>query len=526
MKEKVSAATQNFARSMVQPIMFMSVSGLLIAIAALLKMDYMPTAVQTIGKFIYTVNMNGMLNQLSVIFCVGLTVTMAKTKKADAAICGLLSFLMFLNANNWYLKISGQLLENATSGSGQTTVLGIQVIDMGVFLGIMLGCITAWIFNKLCNVKFPDVVSVYGGSRLAFLVTMVVDSVLAIVLCYVWPVVNAGISSLTGLISNAGAFGVFIYGFLNRFLIPVGLHHLIYMPFIFTPIGGTATIAGETASGAAMIWSAQLGELANLTALNDAARFMGYGFSKMFGCVGICLAFIKTAKKEKKDTVKSMLLPALLVALVAGITEPFEFVFLFSAPLLWLVHSVLDGVFQMISYMIGCRLYATGGWLTFITNNAVISPELTHIFRYLILGVVGSVVWYFVFVFLIKKLNLKTPGREDTDEINFGKYKNKAEAKAAAEKEKLIASGKIGKNGIGDVTYLIDGLGGPGNIEEVNNCFTRLRCVVKDVNQVQDDIIKKFPNKGIVKKGNTVQVIIGMQVQNVREEVAQKLGMD
>lgn len=513
MKEKFQEATQKFSRAIIQPVMFLSVTGLLLTFGVILKMDVMPAMVSAVGNFIYTIMMNGGMNQLSIIFCVGITTALAKRKKVDAAILGISIFLVFLYANNAWLVANDMLIKaDFLNGTGQAIVLGLQVVDMGVFLGIILGCMTGYIFNKLCDKEFPDAIRIYGGSRLAYLVAVFAAIILAIALSYFWPIVNYGISVCAGFIESSGAFGLFTYGFLNRVLIPTGLHHLIYMPFLFTPVGGTLEIGGQVASGAQQIMLAQMGNLGSITALDPSVKYMMFGFSKVFGCIGIVLAFIKTAKPHLKAETKGLLLPLLFVAVIAGITEPLEFMFMFVSPLLWLVHSVLDGLFQVIVFLLGSRFTFSSGLLAAIPSMIALPMHLTKWYITFGVGFVGIATWYLTFSFLIKKLNLKTPGREegsdDTVSLN------------------IPSENKESKASLGDVDDIIVGLGGKENIVTVNNCFTRLRVEVKDIEKLNDESINKFKNSGIVKKGNNVQIIIGMKVQTVREDVCQRLGIE
>lgn len=512
MKEKLMEATQKFSRAIIQPVMFLSVTGILLTFGVILKMDVMPDFLVGVGNFIYNLMMNGGINQLSVIFCVGITTALAKRKKVDAAIFGISIYLIFLYANNAWLASHDMLVEaQVLNGTGQAVVLGMQVVDMGVFLGIILGCLTGYLFNKFCDVEFPDVVRIYGGSRFAYLICVLVTIFLAIALCYVWPVVNSGISTCASFIENSGSFGLFIYGFLNRVLIPTGMHHLIYMPFMFTPVGGTMEIGGQLVSGAQMIFSTEMGSVATLTALDPSVKYLMFGFSKVFGCIGIVLAFIKTAYPERKNEIRGLLIPLLFVAVLAGITEPLEFMFLFVSPILWLVHSVLDGLFQVIVFVLGSRFPFSGGILACIPTMIAMPVSLSKWYITFGVGIVGIAVWYFSFVFLIQKLNLKTPGRE--------------EGGAAVQVEGNVDK-KDNKASLGDVRDIIAGLGGKENIVTVNNCFTRLRIEVKDVDKIDDAKINQFKNSGIVKKGKNIQIIIGMKVQTVREDVCQALGIE
>lgn len=516
LKEKALEISQKFSRAALAPVMFLSITGTVIALSVLLQFKGLPSSVQVIGQFLKTM-MDSMMNNLSIVFCIGLGTGLAKKKKVDAAILSIVVFLMFLASNNAWLTINGMLAEPGMAGlfgTGQTEVLGFQVTDMGVFLGMILGCLTGWIHNKFSDKEFIDIFRAYGGSRFAYTVSIPIIGILAIVITYIWPMINNCINATTNLMSTSGAFGVFLYGFGNRFLIPTGLHHLLWMPFTLSAVGGSAEVAGKIYEGATNIWYAQMANSGNLTALDESARFLTFGFSKMFGCIGIALAFIKTAKPENKAIVKGLVIPTLFVAVLAGITEPFEFAFLFISPLLWFVHSVLDGIFNAILYISGIRISACNGIIELITNNITISPILSKIFLLIPIGLAGIASWYFSFVFFIKKLDIKTPGREDSGEIKLGSKKEKSETN---------------KNNIDEyerVKNIVEGLGGPDNIDTVNNCFTRLRIDVKDIDLVEDDIINKSQNSGIVKKGNNVQIIIGMKVQTVRENICEYLNIE
>lgn len=509
MKEKLMNATQTFSRAILQPVMFMSVTGIILSLGVIMQMDVMPKFLASIGTFLYNLMMNAGINQLSVVFCVGITTALAKKKKVDAAILSISIFLIFIYANNAWLQTNNMLVDaQILNGTGQAFVLGVQVVDMGVFLGIILGCLTGYIFNKFSDYEFPDAIRIYGGSRFAFLIAIIATVFLAISLCYVWPGVNSVINASANFIESSGSFGLFIYGFLNRFLIPTGLHHLIYMPFLYTAVGGTAEIAGQTVNGAALIFSSQMGVAQSLTALDPSVKYMLFGFSKVFGCIGLTLAFIKTAKPERKTEVKGMLIPLLFVAVLAGITEPIEFIFLFVSPLLWLVHSLLDGIFQVLLFVLGARLPFSSGIISAIPYMIALPINLTKWYITFGLGVIGIAAWYFSFVFLIQRFNIQTPGREE-------------------ELAENVSSGSLdGSTGLGDIHDIIRGLGGKENILEVNNCFTRLRVNVKDIEKLDEDSINLFKNSGIVKKGNNVQVIIGMKVQTVREDVCLALGIE
>lgn len=517
MKEKFSGAMKKFSGAVVQPIMFLAVTGILLSIGVIFRMNGMPSVIVAIGDFLYNLMMNAGINQLSIIFCVGITCALAKRKKVDAAVVGLSMYLFFIYANNAWLTSNGMLAEAGAfglNGTGQAMVLGVQVVDMGVMLGILLGCINGYIFNKFCDVTFPDAISIYGGTKFVYLILTLITMGLAISMCYIWPVVNNAINACGAFIESSGNLGLFIYGFLNRALIPTGMHHLIYMPFMFTSVGGSVAFGDTVMNGAQMIWMGQLGNIANVTELHESVKYMLFGFSKVFGCIGIVLAFLKTAKPDRKAETRSLLIPLLFVAVLAGITEPLEFMFLFVSPLLWIVHSILDGLFQVIVFALGCRFPFSGGMIAAIPTFFTVPASLSKWYILFGVGIVGIAVWYVTFVFLIQKLNIPTPGREEGG----------TPSKLTNENGQTDGGAKSAS--LGSVIDIIEGLGGAENIVQVTNCFTRLRVDVKDIEKLDEAKINRFKNSGIVKKGNNVQIIIGMKVQSVREDVCQTLGID
>lgn len=511
MKEKLLSLSQKFSQAAVQPVMFLTVMGIGLAVAVIMQLSFMPSFIVFIGVLLKKM-MDAMLNNLSIIFCVGLTTAFAKKKKVDAAIIALIVYIIFLAGNNAWLTSQNMLAKSGAMGlfgTGQNTVLGFQVIDMNVFLGILLGCITGYVFNKFSEIEFGDMFRIYGGSRFVFIVMIPITLVLAILLSYVWPVINYGINGLSGFMKTAGALGVFVYSFGNRFLIPTGLHHLLWMPFCFTGIGGSLNIDGKTIQGAVNIFYSEMSNSSKLTAIDPSIRFATFGFAKIFGSIGIVLAMIRTAKPKNKKAVKGLLIPSLFVAVVAGITEPLDFSFLFISPLLWLVHGIITGFSEMLLWILGSRTYSIYGLLDTIVCNSVISPKLSKIYIFFAVGIIMTAVWYFVLVFLIRKFNIKTPGREDS--VN-----------SSSNKEVTDGSSKSGSSDQ-DSELFIKGLGGAENILEVNNCFTRLRIDVKDVSKVNKEIIGKAQQKGIVVKGNNVQIIIGMTVENSKENLVNLL---
>ena len=494
MKQKVMDAMQSFARALMGPVLFLPIAGMLQAISSVMSNTALVTeggVVWTLGKFING-GVSAVIGNLGILFCVGIAMSLAKKRKADAAFLALVSYLVWLAANSRWLDVAGLTIAGDTAsalyGTGQTICLGYHVTDMGVFLGMILGVVVALVHNRFIDTEFEGAMAMYGNSKFVFVVLLPIVLVMAVVASYVWPVAAAGINALTGVMASAGAFGVFLYGFLNRVLIPTGLHHLVWSPFVYSALGDSMIIGGEQFVGAKPVFLALLSD-PSVAMMRDSARFLTYGMMKTFGVIGVAMAFISTAKKEKKDATKAQIIPATLTACLVGVTEPLEFTFLFAAPVLWLVYSVLDGLFQMIVYLVGVRVCATNGIIDFLVLNLPAGIGRTRWPLYVLMGLVEIVVMYLVF------------------------------RSGAAEKTAASA------NDAQTAAHIVEGLGGAENILNTDNCMTRLRVQVKDAALVKDkEWFKPTGSAGLVVKGNNIQIIYGPKVGKMRAIVDSYLG--
>ncbi|MBD1379632.1 PTS transporter subunit EIIC [Metabacillus arenae] len=518
MKDKLLNSMQIFARAVVIPVFYLPIVGIILALSAILtnpiivgKEGFLINLGNFIGSGLWPILMN-----LGIVFCVGIAMGMAKEKKGDAALVALFSYLTFLGANQYWLELTGKLVEyqdvSDLSGTGQTMILGFQVVDMGVFLGLILGVVVALVHNKFYNKEFSGAFGAYGNTKLVFIVLIPILLLLAIVLSYFWPTVAMGITLLAGFIDKSGAIGVFLYGFLNRFLIPTGLHHLVNTPFLYSDLGGRIIVNGKEYLGAVNVFLAQLSD-PSIKQFDSSAKYLQYGMVKIFGLVGAALAFYKTAKPENKAKLKALLIPAVATSALAGITEPLEFTFLFVAPLLWLIHSLMDGLFEAIIVLLGVRTHGMGGLIEFLSYNLPAGISRTRWPIYIGVGLIQLATYYVVFKFLIKKLNLKTPGREESEVKLFTKkdYKEKiskqsGEAVSAGGKDEVAAE-------------IVQGLGGKENIESVENCFSRLRVKVRNASIVDEATLKGTGAAGVVKNGVNIQVVYGPKVNGIRNSV-------
>lgn len=332
--QKFLRRLERFSQSLLSPLSYLSAAGLLLVLGALLTSKPLCQALpvlqwaplQLMGQLLYN-GMMVLINNLSVILCVGVAAVRAKTEKQDAALLALMAYLVFLTANHTALEALGLLTQpngmTGLAGTGQTTILGIQVVDTGVASGIVLGFAAAWLFNRTCEKQFYGMITqLYSGLRWSFLWLSALAVALGLGFCFVCPPLQRAVSALTGWIAASGNAGVFLYGFLERLLIPTGLHHLIYMPFQFSSLGGSLTVGSVTYTGA---YAVCMTEYTMGLPLSDGIVWMYTGFTKTFGYLGIAAAFIFTARKENRARTAAAMIPLAVTASVASITEPIDF---------------------------------------------------------------------------------------------------------------------------------------------------------------------------------------------------------
>ncbi len=525
-KFNFKAPLEVFAKSIVQPMMYLSVAGILLIVGIILTNKTICAVIpvlgsgpfQLVGAVVYQ-SLMFIINNLSILFCVGIAGAMAKKNKGHASLIALMSFFLFLQANNIVLNATGSLAEASgmlgLTGTGQSTVMGIQVLDTGVFGGIILGCITGAVFNKYSNKQFPIALSMFSGVRFPFLIMICISLLLGVAACYAWPPVQGGIASLAGMIQESGNIGLFLYGMLNKLLVPLGLHHLIYTPFQFSDVGGTLTLGDQVIAGAYPIRVAEMAMTGQ--PFSDSTYFNSYTFNNLWPYIGIGLAFIFTAYKQNKDKTKAVIIPLIITAVLSCVTEPMDFLFVFAAPVLFVVHSVLSGIFLVLLKVLSVPASTAGGIINIVVSNLVLGVDKTNWPMMLVLGVVNAALYFFLFTFLIKKLNLHTPGREEESELAESVAEGEAAASVAVKQGAVAAAPAEGVDaGIAD---LVAGLGGKDNIEELENCFTRLRVNVKNPDLINEDLINHVPNSGINRNGNNIQIIFGMKVAEMRDKV-------
>ena len=530
MKDKVMDALQRFSKAMFIPVLILPIAGILIAVGNLFTnvrlqevLPFLNNPV-TIGfGTLLSGSLNAILTNLGVIFCVGLSVGLANKKKSEAGFISLLAFLVFINAMNKFMGMRGMIIDGSLTGTGHANVLGVQILDMGVFLGLLLGIVVAYVHNRFCEIEFNNAFQIYGGTRFVFIVLIPVMVILAVVFTFVWPFAQAGINALGGFIHNTGNFGLFIYGMLERLLIPTGLHHLVYTPFLYTSMGGTATVGGQVLEGARNIYYAEIAD-PSVKVLSQSVIWDARGISKMFGLIGACLAMYHTARPENREKIKPVLITAAATSFIAGVTEPIEFSFLFVAPILFVVHAVLAGSSFVVLNVLGCRAIGPNGFIDFLLYNLPLGIAKTRWPIYIAVGIVYFFLYYIIFRVLIVKLNLKTLGRED--EGMEMKLHTKAEYKAkVAAGNGTTAAAAPAENTV-DAATIVAALGGKDNILKVTNCYTRLRTELADPDKVDEDVLKNQTGaSAVIRKGKNVQVVYGLKVNAVRKAVDAELGL-
>ena len=523
MKDKIFGVLQRVGRSFMLPIALLPVAGLLLGIGSSFTNETMLAAyglnnVIHPGTLIYTIldvmsqTGNAVFSNLALLFAMGVAIGMARKEKEVAALSGAVAYIIMNTAIQAMINAAGGV--EAMPANSTTTMLGITTLQMGVFGGIVVGLGVAALHNKFYKIELPQVLAFFGGTRFVPIISSIVYLVVGIAMFYIWPVVQSGIAALGALVLASGYAGTFIYGLLERALIPFGLHHVFYMPFWQTAVGGTAIIDGVTVTGAQNIFFAELASKATTVFSVSATRFMAGKFPfMMFGLPGAALAMYQCAKPEKKKVAGGLLLSAALTAFLTGITEPLEFTFIFVALPMYAVHCVLAGLSFMLMHIlnVGVGMTFSGGLIDLVLFGVMQGNAKTHWVWVVVVGAVYFVLYYIIFRFMISKFNYKTPGRDDAEEV---KLYTRADVNA-----RNAASGSVPAGNDPVSALIVEGLGGAANLSDVDCCATRLRCTVKDAALVKQDVLKASGASGVICKGNGVQVVYGPKVAVIKAKL-------
>lgn len=515
---KYFAAFQQLGKVLMTPVMLLPIAGILVGLGSAFTsknlVETLPFLANDYVSLFFNLCKsagNSVFSFLPIIFAIAIAIGYAKKEKGVAALAAVISFVTMHNVMSTLLIHLGKL-DPSSLKTGQSMVLGIPSLDVGVFGGIIVGFMVAYLHNKYYNISLPPVLGIFSGTKFVPMISLICAIFLGFAMSAIWPLVQGALTSLSDLINATGAFGTVIYGLSERALLPFGLHHFVYLPFFFTNLGGSMVIDGNMVEGAVNIYQAQL---ASPTAMFDVdvTRFIMNGKVIMaaFGLPGAALAMYKTAKPEKKIFVKGLIVAAVIPAFFTGITEPIEYAFLFIAPMLFVVHSAFSGLAYLLTYLLQVNVPGTsafgGPFLSTIFNGVMQADKGSNWIWIPILGVGFFFLYYFTFKFMILKFNYKTPGREDDEEET-------TESKGTGSKSEILYD-------------IIEGLGGQDNILSVDACFTRLRVKVKDKTIVGDaNLWRKLGANGVVQVSDGVQVIYGSKADVYKTQIRDVLGME
>ena len=478
---------QKLGKALMLPVACLPICGILMGLGYAMCPSTMQGGdvtgiVEQIGFFLVKAG-GALIDHMALLFAIGVGVGMSDDHDGTAGLAALASWLMITN-----LLSTGAVSVLRTLEEGSTAFIAFSKIE-NPFIGIIAGIIGALCYNRFKSTKLPDWLSFFSGKRCVAIVAGVVSIIVSAVLLFVWPVLFAGLVALGKGIEGMGALGAGIYAFFNRLLIPFGLHHALNNVFWFDTIGlGDLSHFWNGETSADVSWSLGM-------------YMSGFFPCMMFGIPGAALAMVKCAKPAKKKVAIGLVASAAICAFICGVTEPFEFGFMFLAPVLYVIYAALYGIFTMITVALGFRAgfsFSAGAMDLFFSASL---PAAAKIWLIIPLGIAAFLVFYFVFLFAIKKFDLKTPGREDDDDLE-------------AEKNVELASDDF----TAIAAKILEGCGGKENIASIDNCVTRLRLEVKDMTAVNDKVIKSAGVAGVIRPGKTsVQVIVGTKVQFVAD---------
>ncbi len=517
---------QRVGRAFMLPIALLPIAGLLLGVGASFTNTAMLEAYNLVGLLGPGTFLGGIFtllasvgtvifDNLPLLFAMGVALGMAENEKGTATLSAAIAFFVMHKTINTLLALSGRLAEGAMPEGTVADVVGIPSLQMGVFGGIIVGLGVAYLTNRFYKIRLPNVISFFGGSRFIPIISTTVYILVGILMFFVWPYVQTGIYALGDLVLRSGYAGTFIYGFIERILIPFGLHHVFYLPFWQTGVGGSALIDGVMVYGAQNIFFAELAS-PNVSRFSvEACRFMSGKFPLMiFGLPGAALAMYTCADSSKKRAAGGLLLSAALTAMLTGITEPIEFTFLFVAPILYVIHSIFAGLAYMLMHILGVGVGMTfsGGIIDLTLFGIIQGNAKTNWVMVPLVGIFYFIVYFFLFRFLIRRNNYLTPGREvGDDEVKLYTRADYNRKKEGGDRVSRASS---------DVSPLIlEGLGGKENIVSLDCCATRLRVSVKDSELVSDAKLRQSGASGVIRRGGGVQVVYGPQVAVIKSEL-------
>lgn len=522
-KDRVMQELQRFGGAMYTPVILFAFFGLTVAISIVCKNTMLLGSIADKGTvwydFWFVVEQGAwtVFAQMPILFAIAVPIGFAKKEPAR---CAMESFVIYMCFNYFisaFLTLHGSFFgvdysQAAGAGTGLAMIANIKTLDMGMLGAIFIACCSSWIHNHFYDTEIPDWLGIFKGPAFVVAVGFAVMIPMALLFCFVWPAVQHAIEQFQFFLKTSGIIGVWCYTFSERILLPAGLHHFIYLPFIFGP----AVCDG----GIQAYWLQHLNDFAtsahSLKEMFPEGGFALHGMSKVFGLPGAALAMYFCAKPEKRKKVATLLIPATITAVLCGITEPLEFTFLFVAPVMYIVHCVFAGASYMIMHIlnVGVGLTFSGGLIDLTLFGVMQGNAKTSWLWIPVIGVIYFIVYYLVFSFMIKKFDYKTPGRDDSSEA-------KLYTKADYQAKKGGANGAESASADDDALSrdIMMGLGGKANISDVDCCITRLRCTVHDPAKVDQQLLKQTGASGVICKGQGVQVVYGPRVSVIKSDL-------
>lgn len=489
---------QKLGKSFMLPIAILPAAGLLLGIGGALSNANTIAAYPILNtRFLQAVFQimsaagNVVFANLALIMCIGLAVGLAKKDKGTAALAAAVSFLV-MNAS-----IGAMIMVFNPS---------VESIDTGVVGAIVIGILVTYLNNRYRGIQLPSFLGFFGGSRFIPIVSSFSAIFVGGIFFLIWPTFQGWLVAAGTAIAGMGYFGTYLYGFLLRLTGAVGLHHMIYPMFWFTELGGVATVAGQQVVGAQKIFFAELADPNHVGMFSEGTRFFAGRFATMmFGLPAACLAMYHCVPKHRRKLVFGLFFSAALTSFLTGITEPIEFMFLFVAPWLYVIHAALDGLSFMIADMLSVRIGNTfsGGAIDFMLFGVLQGNAKTNWIYVIIVGLFWAIIYYLVFRFLITKFNVATPGRESDGESVSVETKD-----------------SIGETAM----KVLNALGGKENLEDVDACITRLRVAVKDVSKVDKDTIKELGATAVLEVKGGIQAVFGAKADLIKQKINEAIG--
>lgn len=529
-KSSVFEVLQKVGKSFFLPISLLPFSGVLLGIGASLtnQTNIKSLGLESVlseGSFpelilkIFSALGDVVFANLPLLFAIALAIGLAKSEKATAAFASAVGFLAMNKVINVLLVNSGKILPDGSLAEGIpdgmiTSVLGIQSLQMGVFGAIILGLVVVYLHNRFYKIELPAVISFFGGTRFVPIISIIAASALGVFFFFTWPVIQIGIGKLGSIVVNSGVFGTFLFGCIERALIPFGLHHVFYIPIWTTGLGGQMEVAGQIVYGAQNIYFAQLADPNTVNFSIDAVRFMVGKYPFMMGGLpGAALAMYHCIPKERRMQNKGLYFGAGFTSFLTGITEPIEFTFLFLSPMLFVIHVICSGISFALCHLLNICVGTTfsDGLIDFTIFGLLQGPSKTNWPLLVALIAIFFVVYYFIFKFLIIKWNVKIPGRDDD-----------SPSKLYTKQDFLNRNNQVNAQDTRSMD-IVKGLGGESNISDVDACATRLRVTVLDSSKVDDEFLKHTGASGVLKKGSGVQVIYGPTVSVIKSNLVEYL---